>query len=352
MTRILTCGFETGDVNELNGVSGGQTVISVVNAAPTPRAGGAYCIRFGPAGGNNWTMWRNVTIPVRSEIWMRFGMLLHGTVYSGTVVPMQLIDNGGNAQMSFEWNGSDGLLRLRRGNQGTLLVVSLTAPAMDVWHLFEIHYQILTSTTGQVDLYMDGTFQGTFSGQTQNSGILNVGAIQFGVTSFASGVTTNSYIAFDDMAVNDVNGTINNQRIGDGRVVLLLPTAAGSVTTLVRGGADSGANWSQLNELPPSIAQYVGSANPGDRDLYTMSDLPANVTVNCVEAIALAQNTDAGAGSLGMTIHSGATINESAPQALGTSPIYVGARWETDPNTGAAWTLAAVNAVEAGLTVR
>jgi hypothetical protein len=99
----------------------------------------------------------------------------------------------------------------------------------------------------------------------------------------------------------------------------------------------------------------VGSATVGQRDLYALTDVPGGVSVgsiNVVEAIALAHLSDAGSGSMGLTVKSGATINEASAQALAVSPDYYRARWEVDPNTGAAWTLAAVNAAEAGATVR
>jgi hypothetical protein len=75
-------------------------------------------------------------------------------------------------------------------------------------------------------------------------------------------------------------------------------------------------------------------------------------SINVVEAIALAQNSDAGAGSIGLTIKSGATTNEATAISLGTSAGYVTSRWETDPATTAAWTTSAVNALETGATVR
>ena len=107
-----------------------------------------------------------------------------------------------------------------------------------------------------------------------------------------------------------------------------------------------------MEELPPSLTDYVYGSVVGNRDLYAMSDLPVVVqSINVVEAIALAQNSDAGGGSLGLTIKSGATVSEATAAVLTTTAAYAAGRWETDPNA-AAWTPAAVNALEAGATVR
>jgi hypothetical protein len=167
------------------------------------------------------------------------------------------------------------------------------------------------------------------------------------------GAVNGYYHAFDDIAINDTNGSINNGQIYDGRVVLLLPNGAGSTTGQTRGGTDSGANWSQVDELPPSLTDYVYSATAGTRDTYTLENLPAGTwAVNCCQVLAYAQNNDAGAGSLGLTVKSGATTNEATAQALVVGAQYYRQLYETDPDTSAAWTTSAVNALEAGTTVR
>jgi hypothetical protein len=61
---------------------------------------------------------------------------------------------------------------------------------------------------------------------------------------------------------------------------------------------------------------------------------------------------EAGAGSLGPTLKSGATTNEGTAQGLSATASYYRQLYETDSNTSAAWTAAAVNAAEAGTTVR
>jgi hypothetical protein len=193
-----------------------------------------------------------------------------------------------------------------------------------------------------------------FSGDNSNTATLNLLTCQLGNVATTSAPGTNAFVAFDDIAVNDVAGSINNARIGDGRVILLTPSGSGSSTVLARGGTDTGANYSQVNELPPSLTQYVGSSTAADRDLYAMADISGLTiaSINVVEEIVLAQNSDAGAGSLGLTIKSGATTNEATAQALGAAAAYYVSRWETDPNTSAAWTASAINALEAGVTVR
>ena len=79
--------------------------------------------------------------------------------------------------------------------------------------------------------------------------------------------------------------------------MLLTPNGAGSSTQFARWYRH-GANYSQTNELPPSIAQYVSSATVAQRDMYTLSDIGVAVqSINCVEGIFLARTRRRG-GSL------------------------------------------------------
>jgi hypothetical protein len=227
--------------------------------------------------------------------------------------------------------------------------------SVDAWHLIDWRSQITSPSAGITEVWLDGARLINFSGDNVASANANVQELRLGHT--ASGATTmanpGSYVAFDDIAINDIAGTINNGQIGDGRIYLLKPNGAGSTTALTRGGTDSGANWSQVDELPPSMTDYVYSATVGTRDLYTLEDVPAGSwTVNCCEVLAYGQNNDTGTGSLGLTVKSGATTNEGTAQNLVMSAQYFRQLYETDPATSTAWTVAAVSALEAGTTVR
>lgn len=357
MTRLWTCGYETGDVAEAGvTIIGASATLTVVNTVPTPRAG-SFCLKVATTSGTFSRTTKTFALPAaKTDVWVRFAFFAH-TASPAVAMPFAALDDAaGIIQTSLTYTASDGLVRLYRGTVNTLLATAGTAFPPDTWHVLEWRTQITNATTGISELWLDGNQVINFSGDNvQSSTQFNVQALELGAIDpgGVSGIGIGSYYAYDDIAINDTVGTVNNGRAGDGRVVLLSPTGAGSSTVLTRGGTDTGANWSQVSELPPSILQYVSSATVGDRDLYAMADLGVAVqSINVVEAIALAQNSDAGGGSIAPTVKSGATTNEASPIGLSTSPGYVTARWETDPNTTAAWTQAAVNALEAGATVR
>lgn len=357
MSRLVTTGYETGDVAEagVNTTAANHT-LTVVGSTPTPRAC-LYCLKVtNTSGANLGIAYKSIALPAaKTEVWCRWAIFLHALTGSTEFVIAGLQDAGGVGQVCLTWSAVDGLLRARLGttNAGALLGTSGTALVQDSWHLIEWREQILTATTGAAEVWLDGNRVINFSGDTSSTATLNVQALLLGVINTVGAQAVNEYVAYDDIAVNDTAGTLNNGRAGDGRIVLLSPNGAGSSTQFVRGGTDTGANFSQVNELPPSMGQYVGSPTIGQRDLYAMSDVGVAVSsINVVEAIVLAQNSDAGGGSIAPTIKSGATTNEATAIGLSTSAGYVTSRWETDPATSVAWTIAAVNALEAGATVR
>lgn len=354
MTRLVTCGWETGDVAE-SGVStiGTNGALTVVASTPTPR-GGSYCLKPAATGGGTWaSTYKALSLPAaKTEAWVRFAFLAHipASVETGIATWM---DSSTTLQVQLSYNANDGLLRVYRGALSNLLGTSSTSFAQDQWHVIEWREQILTGTTGATEVWLDGNQVITFSGDTSSSVTLNVQSLRLG-HQLSGGIAVGAYyLAYDDIAINDTAGSVNTGRPGDGRIVLLSPTGAGSNTALTRGGTDSGANWSQVEELPPAMTDYVFSATAATRDTYALSDLPVTAaSISVVEVVTLAQNSDAGAGSLGLTVKSGATTNEGSAQALGTTAAYYRQLYELDPNGSVAWTGSNVNAMEAGVTVR
>lgn len=352
MTRLVTCGWETGDVNE-QGSFGGSASDAVVTSTPAPRSPGSYCWKTSTA---NLSGYRSFAFAAtKTDVWVRFAVFLHGATGGAGQEIVQFLDSTGSLQGCVAWQSTDQFLRVYRNTAsgGLVLGTSILQLPPDQWHTVEVRWQITSTTVGTVEVWVDDTrWLNLTSVDNTNTVNANVQSVRVGATS-TLGSVAGTYMAVDDLAINDTAGSINNGQIHDGRVVLLKPNGAGSNTGLTRGGTDTGANWSQTNELPPSMTQYVFSATAAIRDTYALEDVPAGSwTVNCCEVLALAQNSDTGTGSLGLTVKSGATTNEGTAQNLGTGAQYFRQLYELDPNTSAAWTVANVSALEAGVTVR
>lgn len=361
MTRLLTCGWETGDINEsgVTTIGTSNNTVTVVNSTPTPRSPGVYCLKLTATGTTSWQSYKAFTVAAaKTDIWVRFAIYIHSAGSTGESTIGGTLDSVGMAVNCINWDPSSNVMYLRQGNGfgGTLLATSTGTLTPDVWRLIDWRTQITNASSGVTEVWVDGTRIINFSGDNSYFAALNnVQTVRLGLTTINGNSPSGAYFAFDDIAINDTNGTINNSQIGDGRVVLLKPNGAGSNTNQTRGGTDSGANWSQVDEMPPALTDYVYATTAGTRDTYALENIPAGVTgwpINNIEVVAYAQKSDALAGSLAPTVVSGATTDEGAATALTTSPSYVRQQYETDPNTSAAWTAAALNALEAGTTAR
>ena len=101
---------------------------------------------------------------------------------------------------------------------------------------------------------------------------------------------------------------------------------------------------------PLRMAWTVGlSGTVGHEDLYAYQDLTGTpAAIMAVQLATVARKDDAGSRSLRAVLKSGATTANGATRVLGTSYALYDDRFEVDPATGAAWTKAGVDALEAG----
>jgi hypothetical protein len=357
MSRVMTTGWETGDLNEVIGsvdrLSGLSASNAAVNSVPLPRSGGNYCLKTLVTVDGSGSAWRVLPFEnAQFNFLMRWGMYISPAALGGAdeYAFATQIDASGVFQNCITWSQVDHRIRLRLGGttSGALLAVSFVTVSPGQWNVFRSH-----TTIGSLHrLYVGSAFTQLFEFSGDNAaGAGNVASLAFGLS--GTDMYAGAYVAFDDLAVNNTSGASNTGYPGDGRVVLLVPTGPGALTQLQRGGEDTGANWSQVNELPPSMAQHVvTSSQAGYRDFYTMSDLPPTTgAVAVVEAVVLADKSEVGSASVNPQIRSGSSIYETTWQQLNTTPSYHTARWEHDPQTFLAWTVSSVNALQAGVRV-
>jgi len=116
-----------------------------------------------------------------------------------------------------------------------------------------------------------------------------------------------------------------------------------------------GANYYEVGQNPTSgNLSYVFDATVGHEDLYQFPVLTAPSTN--IYAVAVRANTaksDAGAKTLSLRMKSGATDSAGSVASIapGTTYTWAGSLFTTDPLTGAAWTVAGLNAATSGIRV-
>lgn len=204
-------------------------------------------------------------------------------------------------------------------------------------------------STGTVDVKVNGSSVLSLSSQdTRDAGTGVVSGIRlFGNNNGAATI----YI--DDLLCYDSTGTTFNAFQGDVALRYHAPNGAGNSAQFTRGGADSGANWSQCDEASANgDTDYVTSSTVGQRDTYACTNLlSTGASILGVRVIAQAQQVDAGSSTLAMVVRHNGTDNDGTGQALSSGSYgFVGQFYATNPGTAGAWTETDFNAMEPGFT--
>jgi len=135
------------------------------------------------------------------------------------------------------------------------------------------------------------------------------------------------------------------------------PATTGGQVTAVIFGVVSGitANSYEVQQSPPQGQySYVYDATVGHEDLY---NFPALTSVpSAIYAVAVkgsVAKSDAGAKTVSLRMKSGSADSAGSAASLtpGTSYGWLTSLFLADPNTSAAWTLAALNAAQSGLKI-
>lgn len=211
-----------------------------------------------------------------------------------------------------------------------------------VWNYLEVSATV-SDTVGVVVVRVNNVQVLSFTGDTRNGGTnLTLDAVDLPA----------SFIDFDDWYIANDLGTLNNAFLGDVQVQTLIPTGDGASSALVGSDGDSLSNYLNVDEAPASATDYNGSATVGAKDTYQMADLVAATSaVLGVQHDMYAYKSDAGAGTARPVVRSAGVDYPGTTVGLPTSHAYYQDLRETDPATAALWTVAAVNALQAGMEV-
>jgi hypothetical protein len=252
-------------------------------------------------------------------------------------------DNGTtlHCQLRLNTNGSVALLR-----GSTVLATSVPGIiSFGSWHYIEVSLTV-SDTVGVFTVRVDEVVVATFTGDTKNAGT----AATIDRWALQQPNTIASSVRIDDYYLCDGTGATNNDFLGDRRVQTVFPSGAGNSTGLTPVGSSS--NWENVDESTLSAVDYNYSTTPGAKDTYVMGDLAVGTaSVNAVQVVANARKSDAGSRSLKNVLRSGGVDYAGTAQALNGSGSVLKTIHAVDPATSAAWTVAAVNAAEAGVEV-
>lgn len=261
---------------------------------------------------------------------------------------LQLRDSTGAVQVALSMHSVDGLLRLWRGDQSTLLATSSVALPTGSWNFLELKTTI-HDTTGTMELRVNGITVATYTGDTKySSSIGTARSIRI-----SGGVYSSSlYGWIDDLYICDGTGTTHNDFLGDCRIDTLYPNGVGSAAQFTPTGSTT--NWENVDDVPSDEdSSYNASDAVGAMDSFVFTDLSAlNSTVLGVQANILARKDDAGSRTLRAIARADGANYEGSDLPLGDTYLDQQQIWPINPATAAAWTEEDINATEFGYKVQ
>jgi hypothetical protein len=205
-------------------------------------------------------------------------------------------------------------------------------------------------TSGEMRVAVNGVLDLTLTSQdTTNTANAFASIMRIGNHGTNSGFNMGNQ-DFDDLYICDGAGATHTTLLGDCRVDALLPNGDGSNSAWT---VSTGTTHSTLvdDAAPNDDTDYLSTATASARESHAVTNLPSMATplIYGLQHCLSMKKDDAGTRQVKSLLKSGATTQAGATtHTLSTSYVYYRELWTLDPATGAAWDVAAVNALEAG----
>lgn len=324
MTLVYMNGFESRDSN----------YISVGTFAANGRYGSGYSWQV-TAGSTGFFF-----IPIDNDLTqftIGFAYLRNSTYAVSTNLATMSSTTGDNIRLLLTTaNG----LQLVQGST-TIYETSPGFMVNGAWYYFELSCVLATGATGSWELRANGQTLG--SGSSVRTAGTNVSFSQIGVNRGAQTV----YV--DDIYVDDTAGQFK----GEVSIIALTPNGNGTYSQLVGSDGNSTDNYLLVDDVPASSADYVGSATAGQKDTYTMTDLPSGTgNILAVRALFNAAKSNANLKKYRYVLRSGGSDQTGSDVFLGGTYAESGEILTQSPFTASAWTESEINGMEVGFEVR
>ena len=257
---------------------------------------------------------------------------------------LQILESG-SVQVGLEITSS-GALRVYRSTSGTTLITTAGIISAGVWYFLELKVTIANSG-GTAEIKVDGVSEGSFSGDTQNTGNATWSSISLGQR---TGTNLTHTQDFDDLYVCDGSGGVEDDFLGDHRIVAVVASSGDGSNTdwSLSTGSDHGA---LVDENPPNTTDYVLSGTSGQRDTYNFAAVGVTGTVKAVQTLRFIKAEVAGVRSVAPVVRISSTNYDGTTQAVGSDWIYQHEIYRVSPATSSAWTISEIDGAEFGAKV-
>jgi len=225
------------------------------------------------------------------------------------------------------------------------------------WNLFEFYIKFAGSG-GRIKLWLNDRLAIDYTGSlTGGGGEIDMHKLRL-VTTQISGGTAN-YRAFDNIAINDLTGPINNARIGNGYVLPMWSVGAGSSSQLTNTFGTSTDNFKFVNKpLALNPSGFVGTNTPNDKDLYELPSMPDEFQgVNAIRVTGYGVRNGPAITKAKLLVKPTAQAEIDLPSGIGVgvalpigTPTYFWQDFDNNPNSGnEPFTKGEIDGMEAGI---
>lgn len=207
---------------------------------------------------------------------------------------VQIMEIDNNTHLAFTVKlTTSGTLLLWDEVAGVQVGSASAALALNTWHLVELRTLIGTGAIDEGELRLNGAQVAVTT--TANVGNIAPFSFRWG---WIQAPGANKVIYFDDVAINDDQGTNQNTWPGEGKVVLLLPISDNARDTLWTGGSGGTTNlFDAVDNTPPTgtatetnttqIEHAGGAAGTTDRydanmTTYATAGIASGDTINAI----------------------------------------------------------------------
>ena len=334
-------GFETGD-----GTEAYQASTNATYSTSTKRSG-AYALRLQSAGvtsasyvfANQELSGLKSVNTTSNNVYATYHMnlasapsakVLNFLIYNRTL-PVARINIEANNTLTLEYYNS--------GNVITAVGSASTVLPLNTWHKVELSAtNMSTPGSSTIELRLNGVVVASASNLTLSNASSPFGRVQLG--SGATNIVLDYYL--DDIAVSDTSYP------GGGSVLMMEPDSAGTYSTGY-AAVGAGSQVAAVTETPSDGAtSYIESTALGDvitLNLQSAASAGVNQPIGAVKTVYNAPSTSSQA-VMQTRLRSGSTNSDGYSKtdvAGGYSQIF-----NTDPNTGSAWTTNALDALQIG----
>lgn len=356
MARLYDYGAESGGIEDW--------VVSHAAVSGVQKHTGSYALRlyrsyiYGISG----SAYHN--FDSAAEVYAQFAVYINTLTGPGNDVRFRFRlydkDDGSNpVEVTFRENDKNNI-RYEWGSLADATAAFVWANA--TWYVVEVHAKIQAGGDETLQITIDGTTVLDWTGEAA-PGWTEFDRLHFyAYTTDEAGPPTTSVfdVYIDDVFVNSAAGAESNSWVGQLRLWPLPVTGAGVYTQLARGGVDSGANWSQVDEIPYDTTEWVREAIARKKDSYEVTDTPATIagTVYDIRAVILRGRARVTIGGLNAGLRAFVLSGGSIPDYCPCPDWTPSVQWDTyrcrypdNPADDQDWERADVDAIEAGVKV-